>query len=35
MGDEEIAKVPAIPLPDALAELSMHESPARAPGENK
>jgi hypothetical protein len=33
--DEEIAKVPAIPSPDALADLGMYESPARALGENR
>jgi hypothetical protein len=35
MGDEEIANIPAIPLPDALADLGMYESPARALGENR
>jgi len=35
MSDEEIARIPAIPSIASLAELKMHETPARVFGANK
>lgn len=35
MGDDEIARIPAIPSPAVLADLKMQETPARVFGANK